>query len=321
MSVQHEIKERFDRMFEAVRAGEDLSLTPIQMRHEINCYLHELIDDNARLAAIACIDPRHDEHGHTTCGEVERLNRALSDVTSRAEAEHDRAERFRFMAGACLGGTDPADRIASEATGSYDAHDRAYKMFRESNDATLDAYIKPLRERAERSEAYAVPAIEALREAVAFITGDLNLNCRVGESDRDCYNRCRKEWLDKTRAVLDRHPPGTDTVRIEPSYENETFSLSDAALREIARKHALDAVAPIGSRANRSDMTVMQNVVRQEEIIFYAMKEARESLHQALLDHDKASAAFDKFLEGYPAGAVPSQYDAFMAGAKWFHAI
>lgn len=52
--------------------------------------------------------------------------------------------------------------------------------------------------------------------------------------------------------------------------------MTDERLREIAKKHARNAIAPIGSRehANRTDPVVMQGMVRAEEVIFYALKEA-----------------------------------------------
>lgn len=78
------------------------------------------------------------------------MERELAEAMRALSEEHSRAEKYRFMAGACLGGTDHADRIAQEASGSYDAHDRAYKVFREAQDATLDAWVQPSREYAER---------------------------------------------------------------------------------------------------------------------------------------------------------------------------
>ena len=49
---------------------------------------------------------------------------------------------------------------------------------------------------------------------------------------------------------------------------------TDEALRAIASRHARDAVCPIGSREHPGDPVVMQEKVRAEEVIFYAMKEA-----------------------------------------------
>jgi hypothetical protein len=51
----------------------------------------------------------------------------------------------------------------------------------------------------------------------------------------------------------------------------------DAQLRKIARKHARNAVAPIGSDKLTRDPIVAQEMIRAEEIIFYALKEAAES--------------------------------------------
>jgi hypothetical protein len=58
---------------------------------------------------------------------------------------------------------------------------------------------------------------------------------------------------------------------------SESAGGPDAQLRKIARKHACNAVAPIGSDKLTSDPIVAQEMLRAEEIIFYALKEAAES--------------------------------------------
>lgn len=53
--------------------------------------------------------------------------------------------------------------------------------------------------------------------------------------------------------------------------------MTEEKMREIAHKHALQWVAPPGSHwfpTRDTDEVTMQNVVRGEEIIFYAIKDA-----------------------------------------------
>jgi hypothetical protein len=53
--------------------------------------------------------------------------------------------------------------------------------------------------------------------------------------------------------------------------------LSDENLRVLARKHARNAVAPIGSREHEHpSAAVAQDIHRAEEVIFYALKDAMQ---------------------------------------------
>lgn len=72
---------------------------------------------------------------------------------------------------------------------------------------------------------------------------------------------------------------------------NQSATPITDALRKIANRHARDAVAPIGSCEHESmDVVVLQNIIRQEEIIFHALVEAADAADAAQNDmvHDRA---------------------------------
>lgn len=80
------------------------------------------------------------------------------------------------------------------------------------------------------------------------------------------FHACRKAWRDCRQFGFPKVPG--------PAVES-TVSTIAPNLREIAKRHARNAVAPIGSREHESmDMITAQNIVRQEEIIYWAMREA-----------------------------------------------
>lgn len=70
------------------------------------------------------------------------------------------------------------------------------------------------------------------------------------------------------------HDP-REQARLNILLMHDRAKITEEKLREVARRHVKDAVAPIGSREHENmDVITMQNLVRQEEIIYYAMVEA-----------------------------------------------
>lgn len=87
---------------------------------------------------------------------------------------------------------------------------------------------------------------------------------RVSDSEL-AFDLPNEDYNKLISLIGDQHPVATASVpsTIAPN------------LREIAKRHARNAVAPIGSREHENmDAIIEQNIVRQEEIIYWAMREA-----------------------------------------------
>ena len=100
------------------------------------------------------------------CGTKECCGASMSeenaDLRARLEQEHEKARKYQLIAGACLGGTDYADKILEQSKHCYEAHDLALKLHRERDDELIAASIKPYKERLEQAEARCKNLWEAL---------------------------------------------------------------------------------------------------------------------------------------------------------------
>lgn len=75
-----------------------------------------------------------------------------ADWQERARKAEKQTRIYLGIAGACLGGTDHVHPVAAKCENEYDAFNKAYAVWRERIDETVQAAVKPLREHIEKLE-------------------------------------------------------------------------------------------------------------------------------------------------------------------------
>jgi DNA repair exonuclease SbcCD ATPase subunit len=82
-----------------------------------------------------------------------RLTSLNMELQRAFTQQRESAEVYRFIAGACLSGTDEVDAIAAtHMDNKYEAFNEAMRRHTKRFDASLHAWLRPLRERAETAE-------------------------------------------------------------------------------------------------------------------------------------------------------------------------
>ena len=133
------------------------------------------------------IDCETDELSGGATGTVYVKASDYDELRKQLEQECEKARKYQLIAGACLGGTDYADKIMKQSKHCYEAHDLAFKLHQERDVELIAASIKPCREQLEQAEARHTRLVTASRNAIRMWALAQNW---ISEKMRPTY----KEW-------------------------------------------------------------------------------------------------------------------------------